>query len=123
MRVIPGSHRGHRDLGQRPVETEDLIQTSPFALPDEAVDASRAEDIIMRRGDVSFHDSYIVHGSEPNYSDRRRAALTIRYIPASTRIHDTVDRRQFLVRGSATPNGNVYYQFGDLPQRPPDGWE
>jgi phytanoyl-CoA hydroxylase len=109
MRVIPGSHQGHRDLGQRLVDTPDLIQSRPYELPSEVVDAARAVDLCMRRGDVSFHDSFLVHGSEPNHTDRRRAALTIRYVPASTRIKDQADRRQFLVRGRRAENDNVYY--------------
>jgi ectoine hydroxylase-related dioxygenase (phytanoyl-CoA dioxygenase family) len=66
----------------------------------------------MRRGDLSLHDSYLIHGSEPNRSDRRRAALTIRYVPTTTRIQDVPDRKQYLIRGSAVDNGNVYYRFG-----------
>lgn len=111
MRVIPGSHAGHVDLGQRESEVPDLIQSRPFELPPEVVDERRAVDLLMRRGDLSLHDSYLVHGSEPNHSDRRRAAVTIRYVPASTRIQDTPDRRQFLVRGRPADNGNVYYTF------------
>jgi ectoine hydroxylase-related dioxygenase (phytanoyl-CoA dioxygenase family) len=113
MRVVPGSHAGHRDLGQRLVETPDLIQARPYELPPEAVDAARAVPLLMRRGDLSLHDSYLVHGSEPNRTSERRAAVTIRYVPAATRIKDQPDRRQFLVRGHASPNGNVYYAFGD----------
>jgi ectoine hydroxylase-related dioxygenase (phytanoyl-CoA dioxygenase family) len=120
MRVIPGSHAGHRDLGQRPTDTPDLIQDRPFALPPGVVNETHAVDLCMRRGDVSFHDSYLVHGSEPNRSDRRRAALTIRYLPASTRIQDQPDRLQYLVRGKAVDNGNVYHVFGQSSTR---GWE
>lgn len=109
MRVIPGSHDGHRDLGQRPSDVPDLIQSRPFELPPEVVDKRRAVDLLMRRGDLSLHDSYLVHGSEPNRSAHRRAAVTIRYVPASARITDTPDRRQFLVRGRPTGNGSVYY--------------
>lgn len=111
MRVIPGSHQPARDLGQRPVDEPDLIQARPFELPPEVVDESRAVDVVLRRGDVSFHHSYLVHGSEPNHSGRRRAGLTIRYVPPTTRIRDQPDRRQFLVRGTAAPNGNVYHTF------------
>jgi ectoine hydroxylase-related dioxygenase (phytanoyl-CoA dioxygenase family) len=112
MRVVPGSHQGRRDLGQRLTDTPDLIQDRPYELPPEAIDEARAVDIVMRRGDLSLHDSYLVHGSEPNRSLGRRAALTVRYVPASTRIKDQPDRRQFLVRGQAVENGNVYYEFG-----------
>lgn len=112
MRVIPASHRGHRDLGQRPTDTPDLIQERPYELPPEVVEKSKAVDLVMKRGDLSLHDSYLIHGSEPNRSDRRRAALTIRYVPTSTRIKDQPDRKQYLVRGRAAENGNVYYSFG-----------
>jgi phytanoyl-CoA hydroxylase len=113
MRVIPGSHQGHRDLGQRMVDTPDLIQARPYELPPEVVDESRAVPLLMQRGDLSLHDSYLSHSSEPNRTNNRRAAVTIRYVPATTRIKDQPDRRQFLVRGRAAANGNVYYQFGD----------
>jgi ectoine hydroxylase-related dioxygenase (phytanoyl-CoA dioxygenase family) len=66
----------------------------------------------MRRGNLSLHDSYLAHSSEPNRTNTRRAAVTIRYVPATTRIKDQPDRRQFLVRGQAAANGNVYYEFG-----------
>ena len=111
MRVIPGTHQGHRDLGQVLSDTPDLIQTRPYELPLDTVDPSKAVDIVMKRGDVSLHDSYLIHGSEPNGSDRRRAALTIRYVPSSTRIQNTPDRKQYLVRGTAVDNGNVYHRF------------
>ncbi len=111
MQVIPGSHAGHVDLGQRATGERDLIQDHAVALPDEVVDAKRAENIILNRGDVSFHDSYIVHGSQPNHSNRRRAALTVRYVPATTRIQPRQDRKQYLVRGNPTNNGNEYMHF------------
>jgi phytanoyl-CoA hydroxylase len=108
MRVIPGSHRGHRDLGQRLTDTPDLIQDRPYELPSEVIDEVSAVDLVMKRGDLSLHDSYLVHGSEPNRSAGRRAALTIRYVPSSTRIQDQPDRKQYLIRGQAADNGNVY---------------
>ena len=93
---------------------DDLIQDRPYELPPEAVEESRAVDVIMRRGDLSLHDSYLIHGSEPNRSSTRRAALTVRYVPAATRIKDQPDRKQFLVRGRAVENGNVYYKVGEI---------
>jgi ectoine hydroxylase-related dioxygenase (phytanoyl-CoA dioxygenase family) len=111
MQVIPGSHAGHVDLGQKETSDRDLIQDHAIALPEGVVDESKAENVILGRGDVSFHDSYIVHGSQANHSSRRRAALTVRYVPASTRIQPRSDRRQYLVRGRASDNGNIYFEF------------
>ncbi len=113
MQVIPGTHREKRDLGQRAVSRADLLMSSAVELPPEVVDETLAEDIVLRRGDASFHDSYLVHGSEPNSSIRRRAALTVRYVPSTTRIQPREDRKQYLVRGRAVDNDNVYFLFGD----------
>ena len=113
MQVIPGSHIGHKDLGQTSTGERDLIQDHAIALPESVVDASKAENVILRCGDVSFHDSYIVHGSQPNLSNRRRAALTVRYVPSSTKIQHRADRKQYLVRGKPADNGNVYMTFGE----------
>jgi ectoine hydroxylase-related dioxygenase (phytanoyl-CoA dioxygenase family) len=113
MRVIPGSHRGRRDLGQTLSDTPDLIQAQPYELPPDVVDEAKAVPIVLRRGDLSLHDSYLAHGSEPNRTDARRAGLTVRYVAATTRIKDQPDRKQYLVRGVAADNGNVYYRLGD----------
>lgn len=109
MRVIPGSHRGDIDYGQRQVDRADLIQQHAVELPPDVVDESKAEDVILKPGDLSLHHSYIIHGSQPNHSKRRRAALTIRYVPSATRITPREDRRQYLVRGRAADNGNIYF--------------
>jgi ectoine hydroxylase-related dioxygenase (phytanoyl-CoA dioxygenase family) len=109
MRVIPGSHAGNVDYGQRQVDKADLIQQHAVELPPGVVDEAKAEDVILKRGDLSLHHSYIIHGSQPNHSTRRRAALTIRYVPSSTRIAPRADRRQYLIRGRAADNNNVYF--------------
>lgn len=112
MKVIPGSHAGCVDYGQQQTNAPDLIQDHAIALPPGVVDESKAECVILKRGDLSLHHSYIIHGSDANRSSRRRAALTVRYVPASTRIQPRADRKQYLVRGKAADNGNVYFTFG-----------
>ncbi len=51
----------------------------------------------------------LIHGSNANTSPKRRAGLTIRYIPTTTRI---VTEKQwpsaFLLRGKAVPGINSY---------------
>ena len=66
----------------------------------------------LTAGEFSLHDVYLIHGSEPNRSTRRRAGFVIRYMPASSHydrekaragsnLVDTrlADRPLFLVRG------------------------
>lgn len=104
LRVIPGTHtmelKGMRD--RRDVESV-LGQEI-----DDQVDESRAVDLVLESGDVSIHHPNIVHGSEPNTSDRWRRGLTIRYIPTSTRITDPEAASPFLLRGRAIEGINSY---------------
>jgi beta-glucosidase len=62
----------------------------------------------MKAGSSSIHDSYIIHGSEANHSDRRRAAYTMHYANAKTVTVDTENHwvPVYLVRG----NGDGDYQ-------------
>ncbi len=39
----------------------------------------------MRAGQISLHSDWILHGSEPNRSDRRRCGLAMRYLSADVR--------------------------------------
>lgn len=109
MRVVPGSHR--LDLkGVR--ESREVANVLQSQMPLDFVDADRAVDCALPAGGVSVHHPNIVHGSEPNLSERRRCGLTIRYIPTTTRILGTPDGTPFpsafLLRGCAAPGVNAY---------------
>ena len=49
------------------------------SLPD--VDDNQAVDLILKAGQMSIHHGHLIHGSNPNRSQRRRCGLTIRYCP------------------------------------------
>ncbi|HRK22128.1 MAG TPA: phytanoyl-CoA dioxygenase family protein [Fimbriimonadaceae bacterium] len=109
MRVIPGTH--NLDL-QAMDSHRDEVSVLGSAISDEYVDESKAVDLILDPGDVSVHNPNIVHGSNANTSPRRRAGLTIRYIPATTRIiTDQQWPSAFLLRGKAVPGVNDYLPF------------
>ena len=40
--------------------------------------------MILKAGQVSFHDVYMIHGSLANHTDHRRAAFIIRLMPATS---------------------------------------
>ena len=48
-------------------------------------DETEARDIVLEKGQVSLHDIYLVHGSEPNLSDNPRRGMTLRYMPTTSR--------------------------------------
>ncbi len=104
MRVIPGTHKSRELL------THESSRDTPNVLGNaiaEKVDESAAVDIVLRAGDVSLHDPFIIHGSDANTSEKRRGGLTLRYIPTTTRIMMD-DFPAYLCRGEAVPGINNY---------------
>ncbi|MEM7473938.1 MAG: phytanoyl-CoA dioxygenase family protein [Planctomycetota bacterium] len=81
MQVIPTSHEGYPELDKFATGANDLL-----GLTVEVNDAMVASAIPleMEAGSFSIHDSYIVHGSDANRSQQRRAAYTMRYANART---------------------------------------
>ncbi len=108
MRVIPGTqHMNLQDVIQR----KDVANVLSSSIDESLVDEKKAVDIILAPGDVSVHHPNIIHGSNANTSPRWRRGLTIRYIPASTKIlTDSAGPwpSAFLLRGQAVPGVNQY---------------
>lgn len=81
MRYIPGSHAPRR-LFDHEHARGDLVLNRRVA-PSE-FDPASARDDALRAGELSIHDVYLIHGSNPNRSGRRRAGYVMRYFPGST---------------------------------------
>jgi len=79
MRVIPGTHSAIREHGKSEREGN-LLSINQEVRVTEAEEAS-AVDAALRAGEISLHHGVLVHGSNPNLSNRRRCGLTIRYVP------------------------------------------
>ncbi|NKB70227.1 MAG: phytanoyl-CoA dioxygenase family protein [Candidatus Latescibacteria bacterium] len=98
MRYIPGSHRDGQLFPHRQDPRQDLVLNQ---VTEEAYfNAASAGDDILQAGEFSLHDVYLIHGSQPNRSARRRAAYVLRYMPASS-LWD---------RSSAKESGSAHYQ-------------
>jgi non-haem Fe2+, alpha-ketoglutarate-dependent halogenase len=113
MRVIPGTHRGGiREHGksERAGNLLSINQEVPVTADEEA----GAVDLVLRAGEISLHHGMLIHGSNPNRSNRRRCGLTLRYVPPSVRhVEENSLRRPWnaiLVRGE-----DWYHHFGDRP--------
>ncbi len=105
MRVIPGTQSV--ELKEHVVndKVESVLSSE---IPAENVDESKAVDLVLRKGSVSVHHPNIIHGSNANTSPLRRAGLTIRYIPTTTRLTKPEFGALFLLRGQAVPGINEY---------------
>jgi hypothetical protein len=125
VRLIPGTHTGEV-FGLRPNTSVDNVLS---AESDTDVDESLAVDMVLAPGDVEVHHPGMVHGSNANTSPNRRAGLTIRYIPTTTRITapEQPYPSAFLLRGKG--GVNVYqpipaYKEGlDMPFAGSESWE
>jgi non-haem Fe2+, alpha-ketoglutarate-dependent halogenase len=81
MRVLPGSHAEGRRSHRMVSDKKTLFDQSPEI--ETAVEESLAVDVELRAGEMSLHDSSIVHGSKPNHSDTHRLGFVIRFITPS----------------------------------------
>jgi len=73
------------------------------------VDEAKAVDVMIDPGDIEIHHPNVIHGSSANTSPNWRRGLTIRYIPATTRIlSETPFPSAFLLKGEPMPGVNRY---------------
>lgn len=123
LRVIPGTQTMQLQEMKHNAKVENVLESE---VDPSFVDESKAVDLILRSGDVSVHHPNIIHGSEANHSPMRRCGLTIRYIPASTRIKKQPWPSAFLLRGNAVPEINQYLtlpKFDEERHMKFRGWE
>lgn len=81
LRYLPGSHAARRLYRHERAEGGDLVLNR--RVPPSELDPASARDAVLRAGEVSLHDVYLVHGSNPNRSGRRRAGYVMRYLPGT----------------------------------------
>jgi hypothetical protein len=97
MEVVPGSHKlGQLHHGE---DHKDHIMLSKGQTIDVPFDHSKTEFMPVQAGQMSLHDTFLVHNSRPNNSDHRRVGLGFSYIPASSRCRSSVRLTATLVRG------------------------
>lgn len=104
MRVIPGSHR-MGEFSHQVSDREDLVLSN--VLDDPRIDLTQAYDVTLEAGQLSLHDANLVHGSQPNRSQHRRAGFALRYMPSTSHF----DRSLSMGKASAT----VPVEFAERP--------
>ena len=100
MRVVADTHKvdqlPHRDT----FATNNLLSRGQEIAVH--IDPARAVTLELQPGEMSLHHVRLVHGSDPNLSDRSRTGFAIRYLPTHVRqtvgTHDSAT----LVRGVDT---------------------
>lgn len=92
LRVIPRSHHGQRLRAHRKLDTDDA--TLNQELLESEYDLSQAADLVLKAGQMSLHDVYLLHGSEPNFSPRPRRGMTLRFMPTTSYFDRDIARQQ-----------------------------
>ena len=104
MQFIPGSHlHGQIPFEHSKPEDNNVLGQSVRNSDEYGEPIS----VTMKAGQISIHSALLLHGSEPNTSDRRRCGLTIRYNPPDVRGRDEHQAEGVICRGS-DPKG--YWQ-------------
>ncbi len=83
MRVIPGSHRQGIVEHGKSSRAGNLLSINQAV--ESEVDEGQAVDLVLKSGQISIHHGHLIHGSNPNTSNRRRCGLTLRYCPPSVK--------------------------------------
>ena len=111
MQFIPGTHR----LG--PLDWKNTEK--PAVLHQEIINIGQYGQPVadeLKAGEISLHADMLAHGSTPNYSNRRRCGLTIRYCPPEVRpLNPMWSQQAVLCRGEDTSGhwANVPRPDGD----------
>jgi len=82
LRFIKGSHIDQRLKSHSLNEDKNL--TLNQELNKEEFNENEAVNLVLKRGQISLHDVYLVHGSEANNSSKARRAITMRFMPTTS---------------------------------------
>jgi ectoine hydroxylase-related dioxygenase (phytanoyl-CoA dioxygenase family) len=82
MRFIAGSHKQRELYRHHQTDRENLVLN--LELDADQFDESKAVNVVLEPGQMSLHDVRLIHGSLANNSGHRRAALIMRYMPATS---------------------------------------
>jgi ectoine hydroxylase-related dioxygenase (phytanoyl-CoA dioxygenase family) len=92
MRFIPGSHLRQELYRHHQANRDNLVLN--MELDQDQFDEGDAVNVELEPGQISLHDVRLIHGSLANDSGQRRAALIMRYMPATSYYDRTLGRRR-----------------------------
>ncbi len=113
LRFIKGSHvdkklKNHSINDNKKLTLNQELNKKEF-------DEKEAVNLILKRGQISLHDVYLVHGSEPNKSSKARRAMTMRFMPTSSFFdHQMVKDKKLFSKLNVTKYGDrkIYHMRG-----------
>jgi chlorinating enzyme len=121
LRVIKGSHKDGT-LKKHQTNNGPGLALNRELLESE-YDEAQAVDIELEPGQMSLHDIFLLHGSEPNRSPNSRRGMTMRFMPTTSLFDREIaaeqakqfgfvsheNRQVLLMRGRDSHGGNEFY--------------
>ena len=111
MKLFPGTHTQGRIPFEWVTDEEDGVLNQHVHDPEQY---GQPVSVELKAGQISLHTDMLLHGSQPNPSNRRRCGLTIRYFPPDVRGTEPDSAPGIIARG-VDPDG--YWQ----PMARPEG--
>jgi len=109
MRVVRGSHlSGIVSHNRTPISPDNFVAGEIAC----RVEESQATDVTLQPGEMSLHHVAVVHGSNPNTSDRPRIGFAIRYV--SPQVRQRLDHYPLIMARGRDLFGN-YRVLEELP--------
>ena len=72
-----------------------------------------AVNLILKRGQISLHDVYLVHGSDANLSSKSRRGMTMRFMPTTSVFdHNLAKEKYNNLNVSKYSNRKIYLARG-----------
>ena len=96
MRVVPGSHREPIRPHVETYADDNLLSRGQEVQVD--VEDSDAVDVVLKAGEMSLHDVRLIHGSNSNPTNDKRAGFVVRYITPDVRPNEA-EQVVILARG------------------------
>ncbi len=103
MQVIPGSHHNPQAAFRDSTAEERNVLNQTVANPEDYGDPPVALE--LRAGQISLHSDWVLHGSDPNVSNRRRCGLAMRYLSKDVRAYNGWNENSIVCRG-VEPTGH-----------------
>tara|TARA_B100000131_G_scaffold154724_1_gene150137 strand:- start:1043 stop:1798 length:756 start_codon:yes stop_codon:yes gene_type:complete len=82
LKFIKGSHKDKK-LKKHKINKSEKLTLNQELIKSEYIEKNSV-DLILKRGQISLHDVYMVHGSEENKSPNSRRAMTMRFMPTTS---------------------------------------
>lgn len=93
LQVLRGSHKD-KTLQQHQINNSPGLALNQELAP-ERINTDEVVNIELEAGQISLHDVYLVHGSEPNHSAHPRRGMTLRFMPTTSHYDRTIEQQQF----------------------------